>query len=66
MRVLLVEVDKNPLDMICKYVLPFSGLSSHFLDGVLSCETQKFVTFTESNLSVFSFFACTVGGDLCL
>ena len=39
--------------MICKYLLPFCGLSFHFLDSVLEAQVLNFN-------DVFSFLSCAV------
>ena len=43
--------------MICKYILPFYGLSFHFLE----MSKHKIVTLMESSLCTFSLVACAFG-----
>ena len=45
--------------MICKYFIPFCGLSFYFLDGVLW--STKVLNCDESNVPLFSFFAHAFG-----
>lgn len=46
-------------NMICKYVLPFCGLSAHFLDSVLGCtEVFDFAEVQFISLESFYFLFC--------
>ena len=61
-RVLTISAYKSLIrDRICNYFLPFCGLSSHFLVGLIYSKIEKFKILTRSDLSIFSFVSCAFG-----
>ena len=52
----ILNIDPLLVNIICKYFLPFSMLSSHFVNDSFCC--AKAFNFTRSYLFIFAFFFC--------